>query len=103
MKTLRNIIIVPTLGAGFVLVLLHKTCSALAFRSKQFGTLVKGSEDLIIEDGKVQPKAMRHNHITEEDLLEELRQEGSVSSPSEVKTAFVERSGKISVIPFREN
>lgn len=92
----------PTLAAGFVLVFLHKACAAIAFRSEKFGDLVKGCEDLLIKDGKVQPQAMRANHISEKDLLEELRQEGSVSSPQEVKAAFVERNGKISVVPIED-
>jgi uncharacterized membrane protein YcaP (DUF421 family) len=89
----------PTLIGGFVLVFLHKACAALAFRFELFGDVVKGCEDLIIKDGKVMAKGMRSNHISEKDLLEELRQEGGVSSPDEVKMAFVERSGKVSVVP----
>ena len=89
----------PTLAGGFVLVLLHKACAALAFHSEKFGDLVKGCESLIVKEGKVVPEAMSANHISERDLLEELRQEGQVSSVEEVMTAFVERSGKISVIP----
>jgi uncharacterized membrane protein YcaP (DUF421 family) len=89
----------PTLGGGFVLVLLHKACAALAFRSQRFGNLIKGCEDVIIENGVVHEEAMRTHHITKKDLLEELRQEGSIGGPEEVKKAFVERSGKVSVIP----
>ena len=56
-------------------------------------------EDLIIRDGKVNQKALKANHITHHDLLEELRQEGQVSKPDAVKLAYLERSGKISVVP----
>lgn len=89
----------PTLGGGVVLVLLHKLCVAVAFRSEKFGDIVKGREQLIIKNGEVQEKSMRAHHITKKDLIEELRQEGQVSSPAKVQTAFVERSGRISVIP----
>jgi uncharacterized membrane protein YcaP (DUF421 family) len=89
----------PTLLGGFILVLLHKLCAALAFRFEAFGNLVKGCEELLIEDGAIVSKGMRSNHISSKDLQEELRQEGNVSSPAEVKTAFLERSGKVSIVP----
>ncbi len=92
----------PTLAGGFVLVLLHKSCAALAFHSETFGELVKGCESLIVKEGKAQRNVMRTNHITERDLLEELRQQGNVSSVEEVRAAFIERSGKISVIPIEK-
>lgn len=88
----------PTIVGGFVLVFLHKGCAALAFRSEGFEMLVKGREELIVKDGEIIEQGLRATHITHKDLLEELRQEGSVSSPEEVKTAIVERSGKVSVV-----
>ena len=92
-----------TLGAGLVLVLIHKLCAVIAFHSATFDNLIKGHEETIIKNGKVREKGLRANHITEKDLVEELRQEGQVSSPEEVQTAFVERSGKVSVIPKEDD
>ena len=88
-----------TLGVGFILVLLHKALAWAAFRWHKFGELVKGHEDLLIENGKPQTEAMRANHITERDLLEELRQEGNVASVEDVRLALLERSGRVSVVP----
>jgi uncharacterized membrane protein YcaP (DUF421 family) len=95
--------LVPTLAGGFVVILLHRLFCKIAFRSDRFDELVKGHADRIIKDGKIIAPAMKANHLTEKDLLEELRQEQGINSPSEVKEAFVERSGKISVIPFEKN
>lgn len=92
----------PTLLGGFVLVFLHKASAALAYRFELFGHVIKGCEDLIIKDGVVVEKGLRANHLSRKDLLEDLRQEGSVTSPEEVKIAFVERSGKVSVVPRKE-
>ncbi len=89
----------PTLAGGFVLVLLHKACAALAYRWEKFGDLIKGREAVIIHDGEMREKTMRAHHISKRDLLEELRQEGNVGGPEQVQRAFIERSGKISVIP----
>jgi uncharacterized membrane protein YcaP (DUF421 family) len=63
-----------------------------------FGELVKGRAELLIENGKTQPEALRANHITEHDLHEELRQEGNLADVQEVRAAYLERSGKVSVV-----
>src|SRR3954463_15374514 len=83
----------PSLVGGFVLVFFHKICVALAFHFPAFGHLIKGRAAIIIENGKVCEPVMRQHHITEKDLLEELRQEGGVPSPEQVEIARVERSG----------
>src|SRR5207244_8169682 len=41
----------PTLGCGFVLILLHRVLATLSFYSKTFGSIVKGSADILVKDG----------------------------------------------------
>jgi uncharacterized membrane protein YcaP (DUF421 family) len=94
--------LVPTVVGGFVLVMLHRICCKLALHSHLFGGWVKGHADRLIRNGEVDRGAMRANDLTEKDLLEELRQHGRVGSPAEVQEAYIERSGRISVIPKRE-
>jgi uncharacterized membrane protein YcaP (DUF421 family) len=89
----------PTLGGGFVLVFIHKFIAALAFRFERFGDCVKGCPALAIKDGELKHDVLRANHISRKDLQEELRQEGKVESHTEVKIAYVERSGRLSVVP----
>jgi uncharacterized membrane protein YcaP (DUF421 family) len=90
---------VPTIVGGFLLVFLHRFCCKVAARWERFGGWVKGHEDCLIKNGEVNPAALRANDLTERDLFEELRQHGRVRSPAEVEEAYIERSGKISVIP----
>jgi uncharacterized membrane protein YcaP (DUF421 family) len=89
----------PTLGGGFVLIGLHRLLARLAFRSHKFGNLVKGKADVLIENGKVKVDIMRENNISDHDLLEDLRSNGKVEDPKDVKLALFERSGEISVVP----
>lgn len=91
----------PTLVGGFVLVLLHRLCCKLALHSDLFGGWVKGRANRIIRDGELDAAALRANHLTQNDLYEELRQHGQVSSPADVEEAYLERSGRISVVPKR--
>jgi uncharacterized membrane protein YcaP (DUF421 family) len=90
----------PTLLGGFVLVWFHRLIAALSFRFHKLGTLVKGTDDIIIENGKVNTEAMRKNFLSERDLLEDLRLK-SHESPAEIKTARIERSGDLSVIAMK--
>jgi uncharacterized membrane protein YcaP (DUF421 family) len=90
----------PFLGSlvvGFVLILLHRLIALLAVRYRWFGRLVKGTDSLIITDGQIQEDVLRKHHLSHDDLMEDLRLD-SVTSPSKVKEARLERSGDISII-----
>jgi uncharacterized membrane protein YcaP (DUF421 family) len=89
----------PTLSGGFVLVGLHRLVAFLSRRWHWIGWMVKGTSDLVIRDGKVIESAMRSNDLSEHDLLEDLRLNGRVERPEDVKLAYVERSGDVSVVP----
>lgn len=87
-----------TLGAGLVLVLLHWLFSTLSFHSDWFGTLVKGSPRVLVENGDIQWDAMRKSHISKQDLMSALRSQANIAKLGEVKEARLERSGDISVL-----
>jgi uncharacterized membrane protein YcaP (DUF421 family) len=92
----------PTLGAGLVLVLLHRLFALSAFHSKKFEDLVKGHTNVLVRAGKPDPNIMRQHSITQADLLEEMRLHGNVDDLKRVETATLERSGEISVVPVKE-
>ena len=88
----------PTLGSGFVLVLLHRLFGVTAFYSHAFGILLKGKPAVLVQNGRLQHKNMFWNHISEHDLQEDMRLEAKTEDLSKIKTARVERSGDISFI-----
>lgn len=92
----------PTLGGGFVLVGLHRLLAFLSRRSYRFGVLVKGTRDLVIRDGQIIQSGMRRNDLSEEDLLEDLRLHGNVDDPRQIKVAYAERNGDVSVVPQKK-
>jgi uncharacterized membrane protein YcaP (DUF421 family) len=92
--------LLPTLVAGFALIMIHRWMAMLAFRFQSFGRIVKGRDDVVISNGQVQKEAMRKHHLTDRDLLEDLRLR-SIADVSEVKEARLERSGDLSVLPKR--
>jgi len=88
----------PTLGTGFVLVLLHRLFGVAAYYSHAFGFLVKGTPTVLVQNGRLQRKNMFWNHISKHDLEEDMRLEAQTENLSEIKTARLERSGDISFI-----
>ncbi|HEY2103749.1 MAG TPA: YetF domain-containing protein [Chthoniobacterales bacterium] len=87
-----------TLGASFVLVMLHRLLAAAAYYSHSIGFLLKGSPEIIVEDGRMLRKTMRRNHVSEHDLDEDLRLDAQTDSIDQVRVARIERSGDISFI-----
>jgi uncharacterized membrane protein YcaP (DUF421 family) len=92
----------PTLAAAFTLVMLHKALAAIAYRTRHtgfsFGNMIKGKPKVLVKDGEMQQEAMRSSSVTENDLQEALRSSGSVTDLKLIDQAYLERSGKISII-----
>jgi len=86
-----------SLAGTFVLVLVHWIISYFTEDSTTLSNFLKGRDTVLVKNGRVNRKALRDEHMSPDDLAEDLRQEG-VRGPSEVKEARLERSGKLSVI-----
>lgn len=86
-----------TLAAAAVLVAMHKAVAWLAFRLQWFGTFSKGEAILLVRDGKVVEEGLKRSLLGERDLLEALRIHGGYSAVEDVKEAYLERNGNISV------
>ena len=86
-------------GALPIITLLALTTlmSYISMRCIRFRSLVCGEPALIIREGKIVESAMRHNRLTLDELLEELRIQG-VADLTTVKYAVLETSGQISVL-----
>jgi uncharacterized membrane protein YcaP (DUF421 family) len=87
----------PAVFALAVLVLMHWVFSAIARKSPAFSGWIKGHSTLVIKDGRIQHEALGREHMSRDDLDEDLREQG-VADVSEVAEARLERSGKLSVI-----
>jgi uncharacterized membrane protein YcaP (DUF421 family) len=94
----RHAAFFPTLGGGFVLVMLHRALAYWSRRSHPFGLLIKGRSDVIVRDGKLDETIARHHRLSEHDLLEEFRLNGNVREMRDVALAVFERNGQVSVV-----
>jgi uncharacterized membrane protein YcaP (DUF421 family) len=88
----------PTLAAAGVLVVLHWLVARLTFERGVLGWLFKGREELLVRDGVPQRDAMQRTAITDADLLEALRSGAGTDDLSQVRLAYLERSGQISFV-----
>jgi len=88
----------PTLGTGFVLVLLHRLFGLVAYYSHTFGILVKGEPAMLVQNGRIQRKNMFWNHISKHDLEEDMRLDAKTDDLAKIEVARLERSGDISFI-----
>ena len=87
-----------TIIAAFVIVFLHRFFAWIALYNDVFGSLIKGNAKIIYKDEKIIRNNMKRFFITDKDLIEEIRLQGNVESLDEIKSAYVERDGKISII-----
>jgi uncharacterized membrane protein YcaP (DUF421 family) len=87
----------PSVLALLVIIAAHWVLSLLARDSRWLSSLIKGHPTPLILDGRVDRNALRAAHMSDDDLDEELRQQG-FRDPRVVTEARLERSGKLSVI-----
>jgi uncharacterized membrane protein YcaP (DUF421 family) len=90
----------PTLLGGVVLIALHTFFAMAAFHTDWFGFIVKGNPVLLIQDGEIQQQGVRQSGLSSHDLVQALRLQASQTDPGKVKLAYLERNGRISVIPY---
>ena len=73
----------------------------LSFRSAFFRRLIEPAPLLLVRDGAMLRRNMRRELITEEELLSQIRERG-IDEISNVKKAYMERDGRVSIIAREE-
>jgi uncharacterized membrane protein YcaP (DUF421 family) len=88
--------------AGLVLVLVILTWSVVldmvAYRFPRFGRLVEPPATILVKDGVANHSNLRRNLITRGELMTAIHDAG-VESLSDVRSAYLEGDGEISVVP----
>jgi uncharacterized membrane protein YcaP (DUF421 family) len=90
-----------TVPDGLLLVLVvvgwSVVIDAVSWRWPRLGQALKPSPKLLVEDGRPNRRVMRRELMTPDELMSQLRLHG-VEELSEVKRAYIEPNGMISVI-----
>jgi uncharacterized membrane protein YcaP (DUF421 family) len=72
--------------------------SLLKQRSQWVSQLIDGGPTIVVENGKVLHKRLRHARLIEADIMEAARSSQGIETLGQIKFAILERNGKISVI-----
>jgi uncharacterized membrane protein YcaP (DUF421 family) len=83
------------------IVLMSLVMDWLAFRSTTIRRFVHPDRRPLVRDGRILRPALRQELMTEEELMTQLRLNGA-EDVAEVKAAFLEGNGSISVITFEQ-
>ena len=82
----------------FTTVALHQLFTFLSLKSQCLRAFFSGRPTVVIRNGQIDYRALEKLCFNLNDLLEELRT-GGILTPTEVGTAIMETSGKLSVFP----
>ncbi|HAQ06055.1 MAG TPA: hypothetical protein DCR24_00375, partial [Bacillus bacterium] len=94
--------IINTLLPIMVLVVVQISTAILSLKSKKFRDIVDGKPTVIINNGKIDEKAMRAQRYNFDDLLLQLR-EKDVGNIADVEYAILEPSGQLSIFQKNQN
>lgn len=92
------------MGAMIAILSLVSLDMAITYLKKAFpafDSLLEGKPVLLIHEGKVQHAAIRANGLDDEDLKEAARLSHGLDDMEDVRQATLERDGKISIVPWR--
>lgn len=93
--------LVDTLLPISVLVIIQITLAMMSLKSKKFRDIVDGKPTIIINNGKIDEKAMRSQRYNFDDLLLQLR-EKDVGDIADVEYAILEPSGTLSIFQKKQ-
>ena len=88
-----------TLLAGVVLLGMHWLFATASLHSGRLQEIITGTPIPLVKNGEVQKKGLRKSRISEPMLRENLRIHAHLTDPSQVREAYYEPSGSVSVMP----
>jgi len=94
------------INAGVVIITLISLDIALSLlkqRSKKLALITEGTPTMLIENGKVISDSLSNERVDKEDILEKARELQGIEDIKEIKHAILERSGGITIIPYKRN
>jgi uncharacterized membrane protein YcaP (DUF421 family) len=81
---------------------MHWFFAFLSYKSDVLDHFIKGTHRKIVENVQINREVMRKNHITKEDLFQQVRTNGKTDDLNSFQKDYFERSGDISIIQFKK-
>lgn len=92
---------VPAITVFFVIISLYRLVTWMTGKSKKFEEFIEGKTECIIKDGKFSVDTFKKESLAQDEFFTELRIK-SIEHLGQVKNAFVETSGEISVYYYSD-
>jgi uncharacterized membrane protein YcaP (DUF421 family) len=89
----------PTMGAGIVIVSLHRLIALIGTWYPTFDKIINGTERILVNDSFKNEQQMKSSLITDKDLVEAIRKKIGSEDLEQVQRAILERNGEITIIP----
>lgn len=93
--------IIPPITVLLVIILLYRLVTWLTGKSKKFEEFIEGKTECIINEGKFSVATFAKESLAQDEFFSELRLK-SVEHLGQVKNAFMETSGEISVFYYED-
>ncbi|WJS92945.1 DUF421 domain-containing protein [Flavobacterium johnsoniae] len=93
--------IVPAAIVFTVIIILYRSVTWLTGKSKKFEEFIEGKTECLINDGKFSVSTFKKESLAQDEFFAELRIK-SIEHLGQVKHAFIETSGEISVFYYED-
>ncbi|TDW52215.1 uncharacterized membrane protein YcaP (DUF421 family) [Flavobacterium sp. 270] len=93
--------IIPAAVVFTVIIILYRAVTWLTGKSKKFEEFIEGKTECLINDGKFSVSTFKKESLAQDEFFTELRIK-SIEHLGQVKHAFIETSGEISVFYYED-
>ncbi|MDR7212176.1 YetF domain-containing protein [Flavobacterium piscis] len=93
--------IVPAIIVFTVIIILYRSVTWLTGKSKKFEDFIEGKTECLINDGRFSVSSFKKETLAQDEFFSELRVK-SIEHLGQVKHAFIEPSGEISVFYYED-
>ena len=93
--------IIPAIIVFTVIIILYRSVTWLTGKSKKFEEFIEGKTECLVNDGKFSVSTFKKESLAQDEFFSELRIK-SIEHLGQVKHAFIETSGEISVFFYED-
>ena len=93
--------IVPAGAVFLIIIILYRSVTWLTGKSKKFEEFIEGKTECLITEGKFSVASFKKESLAQDEFFAELRIK-SIEHLGQIKNAFIETSGEISVFYYEE-
>lgn len=94
--------IIPAAVVFTVIIILYRSVTWLTGKSKKFEEFIEGKTECLISEGKFSITSFKKESLAQDEFFSELRIK-SIEHLGQVKNAFIETSGEISVFYYEDD